>query len=95
MICYFMVIIGTFVDFTTTHIALRNPLVYETNPFTRLLIATGQHAQFDILIVFLSIFVPMVMLRISHYPPLRAILLYPLILGLGRLAAGLWNFSLI
>jgi len=92
---YLMLVVGTLGDHVSTVIALTRPYIYETNPVTVRLMERGLWLPVDIVLVALGIVVPYFLIRMTKKPSFRGILVYPLVHGLVRLAACIWNFSLI
>jgi hypothetical protein len=92
---YLMLVAGTLGDHLSTVIALTRPYIYEANPFTVMLMEKGLWLPVDILLVVLGIGVPYVLIRMSDKSSFRALLAYPMLHGLIRLGACIWNFSLI
>jgi len=92
---YFMLILGTLGDHVSTVIALTRPYIYESNPFTVWLMERGLWLPFDVVLVAVGIAVPYLIIRITKRGYFKALLVYPLLHGLIRLGASLWNFGLI
>lgn len=92
---YLMLLAGTIGDHLSTAIALTRPYIYESNPFTIKLMEMGLWLPVDIALIALGIGVPYLLIRLTKRPALRALLAYPLVHGLTRLGACIWNFSLI
>jgi len=94
-IAYIMLMSGTFGDHLSTVITLARPYIYEANPFTIKLMARGLWLPFDLILVTVGIAVPYFLIRLTKRPCFKALLAYPLIHGMIRLGACIWNFSLI
>ena len=92
---YFILILGTLGDHVSTVIALTRPHIYESNPFTIMLMERGLWVPVDVVLVVIGIVVPYLIIRLSNKEYFKALLAYPLIHGLIRFGACLWNFSLI
>jgi hypothetical protein len=92
---YIMLIAGTLGDHFSTVIALTKPYIYESNPFTVLLMSRGLWLPVDVVLVVLGIAIPYLILRFTDRPSFKAVLAYPLVHGMVRLGACLWNISLI
>ncbi len=92
---YLMLVAGTIGDHVSTAIALARPYIYESNPFTVKLMEMGLWLPVDIVLIALGIGVPYLLIRLTKRSSFRAILAYPLVHGLARLGACVWNFSLI
>jgi hypothetical protein len=94
-LAYVLLIVGTMGDHLSTMIALTRPYIYETNAFTVQLIANGLWLPFDISLMIIGIVLPYLLIRRIGHPSLRGLLAYPLVLGVIRLGACIWNVSLI
>jgi hypothetical protein len=92
---YLMLVVGTMGDHISTVIALTRPYIYESNPFTVQLMERNLWLPVDIVLVILGIGVPFLLIRLTKRQSFRALLAYPLVHGLVRLGACIWNFSLI
>jgi hypothetical protein len=92
---YIMLILGTFGDHISTMIALTKPYIYETNPITVMLMKKGLWLPVDVVLISLGIVIPYLLIRASRNQSFKAILAYPMLHGLIRLGACIWNFSLI
>jgi hypothetical protein len=92
---YLMLIAGTLGDHLSTVIALTRPHIYESNPYTVMLMERGLWLPVDIALIALGITIPYLLIRLTKKESFRALLAYPLLHGLVRLGACLWNFSLI
>jgi hypothetical protein len=92
---YLMLVVGTMGDHISTVIALTRPYIYESNPFTVQLMERNLWLPVDIVLVILGIGVPFLLIRLTKKQSFKALLAYPLVHGLVRLGACIWNFSLI
>jgi len=92
---YLMLVVGTVGDHISTVVALTRPYIYESNPFTVQLMERNLWLPVDIVLVILGIGVPFLLIRLTKRQSFRALLAYPLVHGLVRLGACIWNFSLI
>ena len=92
---YLMLVVGTLGDHISTVIALTRPYIYESNPFTVQLMERNLWLPVDIVLVILGIGVPFLLIRLTKRQSFRALLAYPLVHGLVRLGACIWNLSLI
>lgn len=90
-----MLVVGTVGDHISTVVALTRPYIYESNPFTVQLMERNLWLPVDIVLVILGIGVPFLLIRLTKRQSFRALLAYPLVHGLVRLGACIWNFSLI
>ena len=94
-IAYITLMAGTFGDHLSTVITLARPYIYEANPFTVKLMAKGLWLPFDLILVAVGIAIPYLLIRLTRRPCFKALLAYPLLHGMIRLGACVWNFSLI
>jgi len=92
---YLMLVVGTLGDHVSTVIALSRPYIYESNPYTVHLMERGLWLPVDIVLIILGIGIPYVLIRLTKRSSFQALLAYPLVHGLVRLGACIWNFSLI
>jgi len=92
---YLMLIVGSMGDHISTVIALTRPYIYESNPFTVMLMEKGLWLPFDFVLIAIGIAVPYLLIRATGKEYFKGLLAYPLLHGLLRFGACLWNFSLI
>lgn len=92
---YILSVVGTLGDHISTMIGLTKDGIYESNPFVCQLISNGLWLPVDLGIVILGIGIPFLLIRGFRHPSLRGLIAYPLVFGLVRLGACLWNLSLI
>lgn len=95
LVSYLMLILGTFGDHISTVIALTQPYIYETNPVTIQLMSRGLWLPVDLILIALGIGIPYLLIRFSNREYIKAVLAYPLVHGVVRLGACIWNISLI
>lgn len=95
IISYLTLIIGVISDHISTLIAIQRPNIYESNPITVILMDMGLWLPVDIALIAIGIAVPYILIRKTKREEFRALLAYPLVHGLIRFAACIWNFSLI
>ena len=91
---YCILILGTLGDYISTHIGLAYPNLRETNPITVQHIANGMWLPVNLVIVMLSIAVPFLIIRFTK-EDYRCMLSFPIVHGIVRLSACIWNISLI
>jgi hypothetical protein len=95
LLSYCILTLGTLGDYISTHIGLTYENLYETNPITSQLMAKGMWLPVNLVIVMLSIAVPFLIIRFSKENYRRCILSFPIMHGIVRLSACIWNISLI
>ncbi len=92
---YLVLVAGTLSDHISTVIALTRPYIYESNPFTVQLMQRGLWLPVDIVLILVGVGIPYLLIRYTNKESFKALLAYPLVHGLVRLGACIWNFSLI
>ncbi|MBS7631184.1 hypothetical protein KEJ47_06375 [Candidatus Bathyarchaeota archaeon] len=92
---YVLSVVGTLGDQISTMIGLTKEGIYESNPFVRQLISNGLWLPLDLAVVILGIGIPFLLIRSFRHPSLKGLIAYPLVFGLVRLGACVWNLSLI
>ncbi len=95
IISYLTLVVGVLGDHISTMIAIQRPNIYEANPTTVTLLEMGLWLPVDIALIVIGIVVPYILIRKTKREEFKALLAYPLVHGLIRFAACLWNFSLI
>lgn len=93
-IAYITLVAGVVGDQISTRLALTNPCNYETNGVAVMLMQTGLWLPLDALLVLASIAIPTIILRRWSFNGRWAVLVFPFLLGLCRLAAAIWNIHL-
>jgi len=93
---YLVLILGSFLDHGSTMLCLafRNDLA-ELNPLVSWMTSSGTWHLFDLSALILIIASIHVALRNWKHEKKWMLLTYPLILGIARMLAGLWNLSLM
>ena len=94
LLSYCILTLGTLGDYISTHIGLTYPNLREANPITIQHIANGMWLPVNLVIVMLSIAVPFLIIRFTK-EDYRLILSFPIVHGIVRLSACIWNISLI
>ncbi|MDQ1281126.1 MAG: hypothetical protein QG670_2390 [Thermoproteota archaeon] len=94
LVSYVILIFGTLGDHLSTAIGLQNPMYYETNQFTVVLMSKQLWLSFDLLLIVLGVIIPYKLLRMRK-DLFKEVLAFPLILGIARLSGCLINLSLI
>jgi len=92
---YSILTLGTLGDYISTHIGLTFENLRETNPTTSQLVANGMWLPVNLVIVMLGIAVPFIIFRFSKEDGYRCMLSFPIMYGIVRLSACIWNISLI
>jgi len=95
LLSYSILALGTLGDYISTHIGLTYENLCESNPVTRELMANGIWLTVNLAIVMLGIAVPFLIIRFSKEDYSRCILSFPIVHGIIRLSACIWNYSLI
>jgi len=95
LLSYCILTLGTLGDYISTHIGLTCPNLRETNPITIQHIANGMWLPVNLVIVMLGIAVPFLIIRFSKEDYHGCILSFPVVHGIVRLFACIWNISLM
>ena len=92
---YCVLALGTLGDYISTHIGLTYDNLFEANPITSQLVANRMWLPVNLVIVMFGIAVPFLIIRFSKEDSYRCILSLPIVYGITRLSACIWNYSLI
>ena len=92
---YALAATGIVGDHISTRLALTQPQIKELNPLTVALFQNNMWFFFDILMLILALGVPYFLMRKWNFRGRWAILAYPLLFGIGRLAAAVHNIMLL
>ncbi len=95
LLSYCILTLGTLGDYISTHIGLTYENLCEANPITSQLMANGMWLPVSLVIVMLGIAIPFLIIRFSKEDSYRCILSFPIVYGIIRLSACIWNYSLI
>jgi len=95
VLSYCILTLGTLGDYISTHIGLTYENLRETNPITNQLIANVMWLPANLFIVILGIAIPFLIIRFSKKDYYICMLSFPIVLGIVRLSACIWNISLI
>ena len=88
-----LAIVGTIADHLSTNVALTLPHLYETNPFTQILILLQLWWVFDLAMLMIAMVVPFILSE--QYRVGWVTYAYPIVYGTLRLGAGVHNLRLI
>ena len=91
---YLVVTVGFLGDHLSTRLGLMKPYAYESNPHTVWLMDRGIWLPFDLLLLLATVGIPLLIMRRWNFRGRWAILVFPILLGSGRLCAAIWNLSL-
>ena len=92
---YTLTAVGIIGDHLSTRIALCQPQIREVNPFTLFLFQNNLWLLFDVFMMAVSLGVPYILMRKWSFNGRWAVLAYPLLFGMGRLAAAVHNLLLL
>jgi len=95
LLSYYILTLGTLGDYISTHIGLTYVNLWERNPITRQFVANRMWLPVNLIIVMLGISIPFLIIRFSKENYYRYILSFPIVYGMIRLSACIWNYSLI
>ncbi len=90
-----ILVLGVLGDQLSTAAVLSRSGFLELNERAALLISMGLWSHLDLLFMFLGVLIPYLSARLTRFPPLRGLFAYPIIHGILRLGATIWNLSLI
>ena len=94
LLSYCILILGTLGDYISTHIGLTHENLWERNPITSQLLANRMWLPVNLVIIMFGIAIPFLIIRFSN-EDYRYILSFPIVTGITRLFACIWNYSLI
>jgi len=94
-LAYLTALVGIVGDHLSTRIGLLYPMIRELNPFTVFLRQNGLWLLFDVLMLGVSIGVPALLMRKWSFNGRWAVLAFPILLGLARFFAMVYNVFLI
>ena len=94
LLSYCILTLGTLGDYISTHIGLTYPNLRETNPITIQHLANGMWLPVNLVTIMLGIAMPFLIIRFSK-EDYRCMLSFPIVYGIVRLSACIWNISLI
>lgn len=94
IIVYITAVLGMVGDQTSTRLGLMLPNVYESNSFVAFLLSRGLWLPFDLLVLSISLFLPLILMRVKSLKGRSVILAFPLIFGVIRIVATVSNFLL-
>jgi len=92
---YSILTLGTLGDYVSTHIGLSFENLFEINPLTIQLMAMRMWLPVNLVLVMLGIAIPFLIIRLSAEENNRFVLSFPIVHGVIRLSARVWNCSLI
>ena len=93
-IAYLLLIIGVLSDWASTNIGLSTGLT-EGNKYAASLISSGLWMQTDFFALTLCILVPFILNRVVDSRVAKYFIGFPLVAGVVKLCASLWNLNLI
>ena len=94
-LAYLTALAGIVGDHLSTRFGLLYPMIRELNPFTVFLRQNGLWLLFDVLMLGVSIGVPALLMRKWSFNGRWAVLAFPILLGLARFFAMVYNVFLI
>jgi len=92
---YSILTLGTLGDYVSTHVGLSFENLFEINPLTIQLVAMRMWLPVNLVLVMLGIAIPFLIIRLSAEENNRFVLSFPIVHGVIRLSACVWNCSLI
>lgn len=92
-LAYSVLIFGVFVDHLSSRIALTHPDIFETNTFVIWIMHNKIWLPVDVVFTVLTILTCRWICNNLRdiFPNIDTILIFPIIVGLGRYTAGVWN----
>lgn len=94
LLSYCILILGTLGDYISTHVGLTYENLWERNSLTRQLLANQMWLPVNLVIIMFGIAIPFFIIRFSKEDDIY-ILSFPIVHGITRLFACIWNYSLI
>jgi len=91
---YIIMVFGVLMDHVTTYLGLKQGM-YESNVLVKYFLGCGVWILFDAMLVIGVMATSYIVARATNGERLYLVLIFPLILGFVRLAAGIWNLNIM